>query len=234
MRVLWRLRTPIVLCVALVAAGCAQPPMQQKITEFNRDVHEPRILLMPVDIQLSELTAGGLQEPKADWTDAAKQHVVEVLREEQTKRGNSMIEFQESAASVDDDVFQEISKLHGVVGGAILLQSLPNGALPTKTKFDWSLGPDVQKLKGTYDADYALFIFIRDSYSSGGRTAVIVLGALLGAAVPGGVQIGYASLVDLKTGDIVWFNRLARTTGDLRTKEPAQETVRTLLTGLPQ
>ena len=58
--------------------------------------------------------------------------------------------------------------------------------------------------------------------------------ALLGVGIQGGVQVGYASLVDLQSGDIVWFNKIARGTGDLRTRAPAQETMRLLLVGLPK
>ena len=47
--------------------------------------------------------------------------------------------------------------------------------------------------------------------------------------MPGGTQVGFASVVDLKTGDIVWFNRLLRPQGDLRTPEAAAETVRALV-----
>jgi hypothetical protein len=41
--------------------------------------------------------------------------------------------------------------------------------------------------------------------------------------------VGFASLVDLETGDIVWFNRLARAHGDLRTPDAAAETVKALV-----
>jgi hypothetical protein len=57
----------------------------------------------------------------------------------------------------------------------------------------------------------------------------MVVGALLGVGVPGGSQVGFASVVDLKTGDIVWFNRLIRPQGDLRTPEAAAETVKALV-----
>ena len=33
--------------------------------------------------------------------------------------------------------------------------------------------------------------------------------ALLGVGLAGGSQTGYASLVDLRTGRVVWFNNLA-------------------------
>jgi hypothetical protein len=78
-------------------------------------------------------------------------------------------------------------------------------------------------------ADYALFLFVRDSYATAGRIAVIAIAALLGAGVPGGTQVGFASVVDLKTGDIVWFNFLLRGSGDLRTPAAAAETVKALV-----
>jgi hypothetical protein len=107
-------------------------------------------------------------------------------------------------------------------------------ALPTKAeRFDWTLGTDVRQLKDEFAADYALFVYMRDSYASSGRVAVIVIGALLGATVSGGVQVGFSSLVDLRTGEVVWFNRLVSGTGDLRTPVPARRAVEILLADLP-
>jgi hypothetical protein len=57
--------------------------------------------------------------------------------------------------------------------------------------------------------------------------------AILGVGITGGIQIGYASLVDLKSGRVVWFNNLVRMSGDLREPKPAQETVEALLSGFP-
>jgi hypothetical protein len=58
--------------------------------------------------------------------------------------------------------------------------------------------------------------------------------ALLGAFTTGGEQMGYASLVDLETGRIVWFNDLQRMTGDLRDPQAAAETVEALLKAFPR
>jgi hypothetical protein len=51
--------------------------------------------------------------------------------------------------------------------------------------------------------------------------------------IGGGAQIGVVTLVDLHTGQVVWFNLLARQTGDLRDSPGADATVRELLKGLP-
>jgi hypothetical protein len=45
----------------------------------------------------------------------------------------------------------------------------------------------------------------------------------------GGQQFAYASLVDLKTGQVVWFNTLAATVGDIRTPDGAKKMVDGLL-----
>lgn len=225
-----------VACLAAAFLAACQTTNHQRITEFNRVSGSPKILLAPIDVELSELTAGGLLEPKADWTATAHQHIGPVLRLEHEQRGNRLIDFVEQDGDPDRDAYHQLLKLHGLIGRTVLIhQYLPGLQLPAKNgQFDWSMGPAVELLRKKYDADYALFIYIRDSYASGGRAAVMIVAALLGVGMQGGSQIGFASLVDLKTGDIVWFNRLARPSGDLRTAEAAQETMKTLLTGLPK
>jgi hypothetical protein len=222
---------------ALALGGCATQSHQQ-ITALKRtEVQQPRILLMPLNVELSELTAAGVLEPKADWTTAAHTHIVAALRAENGKRSVQMMEFAEDKAPADrrDDLLQ-LNKLHGVVGRSIMMhQYVDQFVLPTKQgKFEWSLGPSTRTLKDVYGADYALFVFVRDSYSSAGRAAMIFVGAILGVAVPGGAQVGFASLVDLETGNVVWFNRLARAAGDLRTEQAANETVQLLIADLPK
>jgi hypothetical protein len=100
-------------------------------------------------------------------------------------------------------------------------------------KFDWTLGPGVADLRQATGADYALFTYIRDSYTTGGRAAMRVIGfLLLGGDIGGGVQVGLASLVDLRTGQVVWHNLLLDQTGDLRDPAGARETAGDLLKGI--
>ena len=220
-------------CAALaVLAGCATP-VHRQTQELRRDAGKtPTIVVMPLDVELSQLTAGGMQEPHAEWTEAAHKHMRTALEELAKSHQVKLVEFQaERGAPADRETALELVRLHRAVGGAVLLhQYVPQFALPSKDgKFDWSLGPAVAAISRAHEADYALFVFVRDSYATAGRVAVIVIAALLGAGVPGGAQIGFASVVDLKTGEIVWFNRLARPQGDLRTPEAAGETVRALV-----
>ena len=60
-----------------------------------------------------------------------------------------------------------------------------------------------------------------------------LLDTLLGRSIPYGQQVGFASLVDLQTGDIVWFNKISSVSGDIRELRLARDFVRTLLAGFP-
>lgn len=225
-----------VALAALLLAGCAQTTAFKSAPEIELRGESPRVLLMPADIELSELSAGGISFPKAEWTEAANQHVTAALDEFLRERNAELVAYAHpTEGSEMARRHTQLIKLHGAVGNTVLIHKfMPPLALPTKEdKFDWTLGKGARALRDAHDADYALFVFIRDSYSSGGRVMVIMIGALLGVGVPGGVQVGFASLVDLETGDVVWFNRLISETGDLRTPEPARRAVDNLLADFP-
>jgi hypothetical protein len=224
--------TLIVFCCALV--GCATPATNfTQISSLEDDDDSLRILLMPIDVELSILTAGGLMEPQAEWTRDARNYMTIAIKDASAERKAGLIAFEENPAVIDP-VEVQLQKLHEAVGFTILSHKYGVMPLPTKEgKFDWTLGDEVNALREKYDADYALFVFVRDSYSSGGRVAFQIAAAIMGVGVPGGIQVGFASLVDLDNGEVVWFNRLARASGDLRNQVEAAETVRTLLAGLP-
>ncbi|MDO8605589.1 MAG: hypothetical protein Q7R40_03550 [Phaeospirillum sp.] len=219
--------------IALLSA-CSTTHFQSETLARPRET--PGILLMPLDVELSEVNAGGVAEPKADWTDQARGNMTAALRDIMAGRRANVVVFDDNRLSPEDGALTtQLMKLHEAVGMSIRAHKVGLFPLPTKQgKFDWSLGPDVAVLRRNFDADYALFVFMRDSYSSAGRVMVIAAAALLGVGIPGGQQIGFASLVDLRSGDVTWFHLHARGTGDLRTTEPARETTTALLEQFPK
>jgi len=194
-----------------------------------------KIALMPIDVQLFELTAGGLEEPKADWTRQAEVHVRRAIGVVQTEKQLKLVDFDASTLPLErQKVMDQLVRLHEVVGREAFLQNrFPQLRTANKQgQFDWSIGTEVQTIAQVTGARYGLFVFMKDSYSSGGRVALNVVVALLGGSVRGGTQLGYASLVDLQTGQIAWFGTLQRAAGDLRDQEPAEEAVRTMFATL--
>lgn len=194
-----------------------------------------KVVVMPLDIELYSISAGGVPEPMAEWTETAHKNFRAALMARQGIEGVELVTLSEK----DADDFAEINALHGAVARAISLHhfGLPSYNLPTKQgKLDWSLGDVVRVIKDKTGADYALFSWVRDSYASGERQIMMAAVAILslGRAVPGGgLQQGYASLVDLNTGRVLWFNQMRRTSGDLRDAAAAAGSVEALLYQFP-
>ncbi|MCE4554767.1 hypothetical protein [Pelomonas cellulosilytica] len=192
-----------------------------------------KLVVMPVDVELYSLSAGGVAEPKADWTASAQSH----MKAELVRRTQSIGLSTQLMDDKDADEFAEPMALHAAVARSIALHHATGGAwsLPTKAgKLDWSFDDAMRDLKAKSGADYGLFIWVRDSYASAERKLAMVGLALLGVGIGGGVQVGYASLVDLNSGQVLWFNQLARGTGDLREAKEAAESIDVLLTGFPK
>lgn len=220
----------LVLAVPTVAAGAEEA--KNLAPGFTSLPANAKVLITPIDVELYSISAGGIPEPRADWTNAALANMKKELGRLRERYQGEAIELDERIA----DDFGELLALHSAVARAISIHHVSGGmwALPTKGgKLDWSFGDAMQPLQARTGARYALFVWVRDSYTSGERAAAIVLGALFGVAMGGGFQQGYASLVDLETGQVLWFNHLARASGDLREPAKAAETVNALLTGFP-
>jgi hypothetical protein len=220
-------------------AACAST-QQQVSTGFKGPENNFKVLLMKPDIEVGLLTAGGLVEPNQDWTEKARSGVLAALASNNGKRGGQMLKFTELTASPEQErLNSDLENLHRAVATSIARHKYGAETLPTKKdKFDWTLGADAKALGTQSSADYALFVYGRDSFASGGRVAlqaVGMLGCVVGVcvAVSGGQQFGYASLVDLKSGDVVWFNVLGKGSGDMRTPEGAQAMVDLLLKPMP-
>ncbi|MBL8224238.1 MAG: hypothetical protein JNM50_02820 [Chromatiales bacterium] len=226
------LRLLLIAAGLAVLAGCATTTSVSSINKLEARTDRPRILLLAPDVKFYALTASGIPEAQADWTEAARVNFAKAIVAEAEARNADLV--------VRDGQLTELesrySRLHGAVGETVLVNHFVQ-KLPAKGgRFDWSLGPGVQELRESSDADYVLFTYYRDSRATGGRVAMFVVVAALtgGAAIPMGGQGGFASLVDLKTGDIVWFNKVDAGTGDLRDPDSAKKVVANLVKDLPK
>jgi hypothetical protein len=205
------------------------------------------VVIVEPDIELSEISAGGLAEPRKEWSDAARHFYPQAVHALLTGKKTDQKPDYDVPDNLDPASRQgQILRLNQAVALSIAQYSMPGSVLATKKDprtgkptMDWTLGPGVTALRDVTGADYALFTYIRDSYSSGGRTALRMFAMLAGVAmgsyvdIGGGQQIGVATLVDLRTGQVVWFNLLARQSGDLRNEQGTQATVAQMLKDLP-
>lgn len=225
----------ISLATAVLLQGCVNTT-HQKITRLSADGRTSKVVLMPVDVTLGHLTTGGAFEIQAEWTARGEANVRKSVSAFLEKQNAGFVEYRKPTEAERDALHTQLVKLHRVVGASILTFQYQGPAqLPTKKDgFDWSLGPDMKDIGRLSEADYALFVHMKDSYATAGRVAIMIIAALLNAPVQGGQQVGFASLVDLKSGDVVWFNALVRGEGDLREEAPAASAVEMLLANFPK
>jgi hypothetical protein len=198
------------------------------------------ILLFRPTVSVGAQSTGGMFEPNGDWTETARKNVDVALAERQSALGNKVVVAPESFGEAAQRV-AEYSRLFAAVSQAVIqYQFFVGNRLPTKKRdnksgvFDWSLGTGVRDLPGAKDADYALFIYNKDAYGSTGRK-LLQIAAALGPGIPvkSGEHAGYAGLVDLRTGDLLWLNADAAMGGDVREADGAKKRVRQLLEEFP-
>ena len=221
----------------VLLAGCVTPQAARQIDRLETVKENPRILLMPPDIKYYLLTAGGVSEPNREWTEAAQQNFSVALQEHAARIGTDLVTIDTAAALSDEE--EKYRRLHAAVGMTLQqnhfgMMPLPSKKMPeNERRFDWSLGPGVSEIGQKYDADYLLFVFYRDYQASGGRIAFAILAAAAGVGVSAGYEGGFASLVDLKTGDVLWFNNVVVGGGELRDPDGARKAVQGLFKDMP-
>ena len=195
---------------------------------------EANILVFRPDVRVGAQTTGGMHEPNAEWTETAKANLIGAMREMHGTNGIELVMVPDQDGEMGDLV-ESYTALFGTVASAVLTHKMTYGnRLPTKKdRFDWTLGEGAAQLK-ELGGDYGLFFYTYDSYGSTGRKVIQGLALVLGGGlVPSGVHIGYAGLVDLNTGDLVWLNVDTSMGGDPRTAEGARKRVAQLMEDFP-
>lgn len=215
--------------LALTLTACGTTRTQTYSGEFERPPAQSRVLIMTPDLQLSVLGVAGLAEPREDWSRTARDEMATALASRVRGLGHV-------TSSLDPNVAMEgrvgqLIRLHDVVGGSIIAINYANANVPTRRgNFQWTLGEGVREIRETYNADYALFVGGGGTFSSDARMALSILTLSPTAAA----QTVFASLVDLRTGNIIWFNVATAAPGeDMRNAEGAARLAERVLTDAP-
>lgn len=235
----------VAAALSVTLAGCVQT-RQYADLQFTPPQGDYDLLVLRPDVIVGSVTTGGMTEPRADWTEQARTNIVAALKAQQAALGGDVLiaERRGDIQGVGPDTVAEIERLNYVVAQSIVLHKYMGVYLPTKRGkgLEYTLGKAAVDFGHKTDFDYMLFLHAEDSFASTGRIALQVLGVagcVVGFCIPnigGGGQLAYASLVDLKTGEVVWFNVLQTGTqiaginmGDIRTPEGAAQMVERLL-----
>ena len=192
-----------------------------------------KVAILFVDLEIYQFTAGGVREPREDWIEAARRNFSASLEEELKGRSiEAKVLGEESASEELDDVLT----LYKAVRGAILTHAYGNSLnfsfFPEKLNhFEYSLGP-LEGLLTQLQVDGLLLVTAGDEISTGGRKALMVVGAFTGVHPRSGVTWANAALVD-SSGSILWFSANPGKSYDLREAGEVSTLVGRMLNGFP-
>ncbi len=223
------------MVILAIMAGCApahfraNPQFQEKV-QFIKSV-----AIMPPSIKLYALSIGGNTELMDEPTAPAEQIVAAAIEKELERHAGVVFKpfpsptailatSSDLAAAGLKDELEDTQALFEAVSASVLLHTYkndPDQVFPEKFKnFDYSLGPDVQRLARLTNADALLFISGVDHISTGGRKVMMsgvallctagflvnpIQAAMCLASLPGRAIIRVA-LVDATTGALLWYN----------------------------
>jgi hypothetical protein len=235
----------LAVAASVLSSACVQT-RQFADVQFTPPQGDYKLLVLRPDVTVGSLTTGGMVEARADWTEQARTNVIAALRAQQAGRGGKLqiLERRSQLQGASEQEVADFERLFYAVGQSIVLHKYLGDYLPTKRGkgLDYTLGEDAVRLGQKTGYDYALFLHAEDQVASGGRVALGILG-LAGCAVGfcapnigGATQLDYAGLVDLKTGEVVWFNVVRAGSevpgikfGDIRTPEGSAQMIERLL-----
>jgi hypothetical protein len=194
--------------------------------------------LAPPDIKIYELTAGGIQELRDDWSSMGKENVLRALIESFNKK-----QYRIKTITINEEISEEmedIQALYRAVNASILLHTYGPYVFPEKQKnFDYSIG-SIEGILQRFGADAIIFVYGFDEISTSGRKALTVLsiiaGAFTGVAIMprAGITTVSVALVDA-SGAILWYSiRSSEGRYDLRDLDSASMLLKDILSDFPE
>jgi hypothetical protein len=233
---------PLLLVIALALTGCATVPSAKVHYTIKQDPGSrplQQVVLLPVDVDVYEMSAGGVKEEVPEWSSTAETNVRNALLISKDAGGKCCVTRHVDSSSLtpeEQEILEEHLALFNMVAANVLWATMAgNTAWHFKAEhFDYTLGDGLGFLKTKYDVDAGLIIIGEDVVSSAGRKTTAAVGAVFGIAVPLGHSTLVGGLVDFGTGDLLWMNHKVSAGGtDLRDPGSCLELARSLMKDYP-
>lgn len=223
----------VLLLAALCAFPCAEteaaPKASPDLPSHLASIHT--VGLVPSEIQIYELSAGGVLERRDDWSAAGRANVTRGILGafEERKIAVKSLQVGENRKEEMDD----IKALYRAVVMSVLLHSDGPNAFPAEQqRFDFTLGP-LEALLDEFGVDALVFVYGSDEISTGGRKTLAVLGLVGGVVLRPGISVLGIGLVD-RSGKVLWFHSKASPgMVDFRDPESASKFTQELLSAFP-
>lgn len=165
-----------------------------------------RVIVMPPDLRVMEISAGGVLDILPEETEATKSTwFAAVANRFQNSRAYSVVEMPELSPE-ETTLLREYVALYSRVSEQAVEMIGDGGWGHKKRAFDYTVGPGLRFLADRSGADKAVFTGGHVMQSSGGRILLTIAAAAAGYGVPSGSTNVSVSIVDLHTGEVEWLN----------------------------
>lgn len=214
-------RSLIVLTLWLGVAGAALAQAHNVHYSLLQDPPRAlpeRIVLLPAEITVKEISAGGVPEKVPEWTKTASDNVTRELNALAASRKDVEFVPLPPLSTEEHDLLEEYLGVYFQVAMAAhrMTATSISGWEHKRQRFDYTLGQGLAFLKAKAGADAAMMVIGEDFVSSGGRKAAFVFAAMFGVAMPLGQSVISAGVIDLASGDLLWMNHNASVSKDLK------------------
>ncbi len=240
----YRLRLFALCAVAIVASGCATTQRDTHRALYTRS--HPQLAervkavrttgILPPDIKVYSVSAGGVEEPRDDWSRQGREHVLEAVRR---NAGGRVTEIRPAPGDRElEELIADVQALYRAVSVSIAKHTLgwgPDVFRHKVERFEYSVGP-IDGLLRRQRADALLIVQGYDEVSTGGRRALRTVGAIIPFAPKTASDSAGMSmaLVD-RTGAVLWFNVDGGGGGiDFRDRSSTADLVQALMTDFPR
>jgi hypothetical protein len=186
----------------------SEPGAAESVAPEDRRSVTPAIVVLPPEFVVYQQSVGAT-EPVPEWTQAAQANLHQAAAAVLSSDGRfelrtlpDMDEAQRAQLREHVELFKVISmNIEGVVKlGGKPWQSVRDSA-------DFRVGDGLAFLREASGADYAFVMSGAEIRQTGGSIFMqLAIAGVLGAYVPGGGTYMYAGIVDLRNGQVTWYN----------------------------
>ena len=202
-----------------------------------------RVVVLQPEFRVFVQSAGGMREIEPGWTEQAQNALA--LAVERHLRHDPRFAVAapvEPATAEEATLLREHVELFKVIASnsSMMIRFGGKAWQEKKLQYDYTLGDGLALYGDRSNADYAFMIGGAQVKQTGGSVFMqLALAGTLGVVMPGGGTYLMLALVDMRTGDIVWFNSLeggevfGMTGSDLRKEGTADEIIGRLFDPFP-
>jgi hypothetical protein len=210
---------------SLAAQSAVNPALSQ-----NLDARPKKLVLLPPQVFVFELSAGGVPTRMADWEATARDNLASAATRLARESGLFELVPPSHLEPPELDQLEAHIGLYDRVAQSVFVYGRGNQSAwaHKKNEFDYTVGPGLAFLRAQTDADAALIVLGSDYISTGGRKAAFVAGLALGIVMPLGQSFIAAGIVDLKTGDVQWMSFDSSSSMDSRNPADVDDLMRDL------